>query len=152
MESTMEISIADTSILAPGALLVLWSMVVLFWTIATRLPAFAKIGLKLSNAEPGSRYQDIESQLPARVNWKSHNFTHLMEQPTLFYAVIIILAAVGEGAGINVTLAWAYVALRILHSLWQALINTIPVRVALFALSSLCLFTLAINSVRATLL
>jgi hypothetical protein len=75
-----------------------------------------------------------------------------MEQPTLFYAVVMILALVGQGDGLNAQLAWGYVVIRILHSLWQGLVNTIPVRFGLFILSTLCLMALAINAVRATLL
>lgn len=83
--------------------------------------------------------------------WKSHNYTHLMEQPTLFYATVVILALTGQGGGLNLSLAWAYVGLRVAHSLWQALVNTIPVRFGLFLASTLCLLVLAVNAVRATL-
>jgi hypothetical protein len=138
-------------ILAPAAVLVLWSLIVLLWMTATRFPAFAKVGLTMSNAEPGSRYVDVEPMLPAKVNWKSHNYTHLMEQPTLFYAVVAVLALAGEGSGINVTLAWAYVGIRVVHSIWQSTVNIISVRVALFTVSTLVLWGLAINAVRATL-
>ena len=141
----------ETAILAPAAVLILWSMVMLLWVVSTRFPAFAKAGMDVFKAEPGSRYQDVEASLPATVNWKSHNYTHLMEQPTLFYAVIGVLVLSGGGVGINVALAWAYVMLRVCHSLWQALINTIPVRVGLFTLSSFCLLGLAVNAVRGTL-
>jgi hypothetical protein len=139
-------------ILAPAAVLVLWSLVVLLWMTATRFPAFARAGLTMGNAEPGSRYVDVETVMPAKVNWKSHNYTHLMEQPTIFYAAVAILALAGEGIGINVGFAWAYVAIRVVHSVWQATVNIIPVRVTLFTLSTLCLWVLAINAVRATLL
>jgi hypothetical protein len=138
-------------ILAPAAILVLWSLIVLFWVIGTRITAFKKAGLDVSVAEPGARYQDVESEMPASVNWKSHNYTHLMEQPTIFYATVAILALAGEGVGINVTLAWAYVALRVLHSLWQTTVNTVPVRIGLFIISTICLSAMAINAVRATL-
>lgn len=138
-------------ILAPAAVLVLWSMIMLVWMAGTRLPAMSKIGMDLSKAAPGGRGVDIDPNVPPTVAWKSHNYAHLMEQPTLFYAVVGILALAGAGTGINVTLAWGYVALRIVHSLWQALVNTIPLRFALFLLSSICLFALAINAVRATL-
>ena len=138
-------------ILAPAAVLVLWSLFVLLWMTATRFPAFAKAGLKLSEAEPGSRYVDVEPSMPAKVNWKSHNYTHLMEQPTIFYAAVVILALAGEGSGINASLAWAYVGLRVVHSLWQGIVNIISVRVTLFTLSTLCLWVLAVNAVRATL-
>jgi hypothetical protein len=138
-------------ILAPASVLVLWSLVVLLWVTATRFPAFAKVGLTIGEAKPGSRYADVESMMPEKVNWKSHNYTHLMEQPTIFYAAVAILALAGEGAGINASLAWAYVAIRVVHSIWQGTVNIISVRVTLFTLSTLCLWVLAINAVRATL-
>ena len=138
-------------ILAPPAVLILWSLVMLLWMSATRFPAFAKLGLKVSEAERGSRYVDVEGMVPAKVNWKSHNYTHLMEQPTIFYAAVVILALAGEGSGINLTFAWAYVAIRVVHSIWQATVNIILIRVTLFTVSTLCLWVLAINAVRATL-
>ena len=142
----------DSPILAPAATLILWSMVVLLWMVSTRFLAFTKAGLDVREADPGIRYQEIEIQLPAKVNWKSHNYTHLMEQPTIFYATVGVLTLAGEGNGINVTLAWIYVGLRVVHSLWQIFVNTIPTRIALFTLSSFFLMALAINAVRATLL
>ena len=138
-------------ILAPAAVLILWSILMLFWVIITRFSAFSKAGINLAKSPAGTRYQEVESSLPNEVNWKSHNYTHLMEQPTLFYGVVAVLAISGAGVGINVTLAWLYVALRILHSLWQAKVNTLPVRIALFAISTTVLFVLAVNAVRATL-
>jgi hypothetical protein len=138
-------------ILAPAAVLVLWSLVMLLWVTATRFPAFTRAGITVGTAEPGSRYADVESMMPAKVNWKSHNYTHLMEQPTIFYAVVAVLALAGEGAGINATMAWAYVGLRVVHSVWQSTVNIISVRITLFTLSTLCLWVLAINAVRATL-
>lgn len=141
----------NSPILAPAAVLILWSMVILVWMAGTRLPAMSKIGMDLSKAPPGGRGVDIDPNVPPTVAWKSHNYAHLMEQPTLFYATVGILALAGAGAGLNTTLAWAYVGLRILHSLWQVLVNTIPIRFGLFLLSSICLFALAINAARATL-
>jgi hypothetical protein len=138
-------------ILAPAAVLVLWSLIMLLWMAATRFPAMAKSGMDLSKSPPGGRGQDLDAVLPANVNWKSHNYAHLMEQPTLFYAVVAILAIAGAGAGVNAQLAWAYVIIRIAHSLWQSLVNTIPVRFSLFLVSTGCLLVLAINAVRATI-
>ena len=138
-------------ILAPAAVLVLWSVVMLYWMAGTRLPAMAKLGNDLKNAKRGGRGQDLEGRVPDSVSWKSHNYTHLMEQPTLFYAVVAILALAGAGDGLNAQLAWGYAGLRIAHSLWQSLVNTIPVRFTLFLASSLCLTVLAINAVRVTL-
>ena len=89
------------------------------------------------------------SSLPANVRWKADNYNHLMEQPTVFYAVALSLAVLGAGGGTNALLAWAYVASRVVHSLLQATINKIEVRFAIFFLSSLILIALTINAVRA---
>lgn len=140
----------NAPILAPAAILILWSLIMLIWLGATRLPALSKAGLDLSGA--GGRGQDIDPQLPPSVAWKSHNYAHLMEQPTLFYAVVVLLTLVGQGDGLNAQLAWAYVGIRIAHSLWQALVNTVPIRFGLFILSTISLFALSINLVIATLL
>ena len=141
----------QAQILAPAAVLVLWSLIMLFWVAGTRFPAMAKAGIDVANSKPGGRGQDLEAVLDPSVNWKSHNYSHLMEQPTLFYATVAILAIMGAGA-IDVLLAWAYVAIRIVHSLWQATVNRIPVRFALFTLATMCMLVLAVRAVMATLL
>ena len=140
----------QAQILAPAAVLIAWSLVMLTWMAATRLPAMKRAGGGLGNAKPGGRGQDLEGVLDDRVNWKAHNYAHLMEQPTLFYAASLILAVMGAGA-VDVLLAWGYVALRIVHSLWQATVNTIPVRFTLFMFSTILLAALAVRVVALTL-
>ena len=139
------------SILAPAAVLVLWSLVVLAWVTATRFPAFAKAGIDVANTPRGARYADVEKDMPAKVNWVSHNYTHLMEQPTLFYAAVAILAIAGDTSAVSLYAAWGYALIRIVHSLWQGLVNIVKVRIILFTASTICLWVLAINGVRATL-
>ena len=141
----------QAQILAPAAVLVLWSLVMLVWTAATRLPPLFKQPGGMGAAKPGGRGQDLEGVLPDKINWKSHNYTHLMEQPTIFYPTIVILALMGPNAG-DVAIAWGYVALRIVHSVWQATVNTIPVRFSLFILSTICLLLLAIHAFELTAL
>jgi hypothetical protein len=142
----------NSPILAPAAVLVLWSLIMLFWMAGARFPAIAKAGMDVKAVPPGGRGQDLDAVLPPSVNWKSHNYTHLMEQPTIFYATVAILALSGAGDGLNLTLAWAYTGLRVAHSIWQATVNTIiPVRFGLFLLSTICLFIMAVNAVRITL-
>jgi len=140
----------QAQILAPAAVLVLWSIVMLFWMAGTRLPAIAKRG-GLGAAKPGGRGQDLEGVIPDQINWKSHNYTHLMEQPTLFYATVAILAIMGPVEH-DVLFAWCYVVIRILHSLWQATVNKVSVRFGLFMLSTLCLLMLALHAAKLTLL
>lgn len=137
-------------ILGPAATLILWSLVVLAWLALTRFPAFARAGVDLKNSPRGARYSDVEQDMPANVNWVSHNYTHLLEQPTIFYAVVAVLAIAGDTSTINLNAAWGYAIVRILHSLWQVFVNIVMVRVVLFLLSTLCLWVLAVNAVRLT--
>lgn len=135
--------------LAPAAVLVAWSIVILFWMAFTRLPALGKAG-GLGNAKPGGRGQDLEGVLPDRINWKSHNYAHLMEQPTLFYAVSVIIALTGAGA-LDVVFAWIYVGLRIVHSIRQVTVNVVKVRFLLFLASTAALIYLAYRALALTL-
>ena len=141
----------QAQMLAPAAVLVLWTLIMLTWVAATRFSAMAKAGVDLKTAPPGGRGVNLDGVLPESVQWKSHNYTHLVEQPTVFYATVVILTIMGAGA-LDVLLAWAYVALRIVHSLWQATVNRIPVRFSLFLLATACLLVLAVRAVMATLL
>jgi len=139
----------QAQMLAPAAVLVVWSIIMLIWMAATRFPAIAKAGDILKDSKPGGRGQDLEGVIPDKVNWKAHNYAHLMEQPTIFYAASVIVAIMGAGA-VDVLLAWIYVALRIVHSLYQALINKVKVRLAIFVLSTIVLNILGIRAVIAT--
>lgn len=141
----------QAQMLAPAAVLVFWSLVMLFWTAGTRFPALAKSGIDLKEAKRGGRGQDLEGVLPEAVQWKSHNYTHLMEQPTIFYPTVVILAIMGAGP-LDVALAWAYVFVRIVHSIWQATVNVVSVRFMLFIISTVCLLALSVRAVLATLL
>lgn len=140
----------QAQMLAPAAVLIAWSLVMMAWMAATRLPAMkAKMG-GVGKAKPGGRGQDLEGVLDDRVNWKAHNYAHLMEQPTLFYAASLIIALLGAAAG-DVLAAWIYVALRVVHSIWQATVNVVSVRFLLFLASSIALIWLAVRALSLTL-
>ena len=134
----------SANLLAPALALVLWSLIMLIWMMALRLPALSKLSLSKEQSR-GGRGSDLDRILPREINWPAHNYIHLMEQPTLFYATVLAMAILGQGTALNVGLAWAYVAIRVVHSVWQAQVNTIPVRAGLFLLSSLLLAALATN-------
>jgi len=133
-------------IVAPVVALAVWTHVMWLWMYVTRIPAITRSKMVLDpNAPRGAQM----ATLPANVRWKADNYNHLFEQPTVFYAVALALAVLGQGSGINATLAWIYVAARVVHSLVQATINKIEVRFAVFALSSLILIALTVNAARA---
>jgi hypothetical protein len=128
-------------ILGPVVALLAWTMVMWVWMYATRIPAMLKAGID-AKGMVGSTGASLRAQLPEQVSWKADNYNHLHEAPTLFYAVAIVLAIIGQGDGLSATLAWAYVAFRIAHSVVQATWNKVTVRFALFAASSLTLMAL----------
>jgi hypothetical protein len=130
-------------ILTPVIALVLWSLVMCAWLYATRIPAIK--GRKIAY-DPHRPAEEFHAQLPAEVRWKADNYNNLMEQPTLFYAVALTLAALGADAGLNTALAWLYVTLRVAHSLVQATINIVMLRFILFMAATLVLLVLSIRA------
>ena len=133
------------AILQPVVALAAWTMAMWFWMYATRIPALgaAKVDLDAMVRDPETSLDDV---LPVGVQWKAHDYNHLHEAPTVFYAITITLAVIGQGDGLNAQLGWAYVALRVIHSIIQATINKVKVRFALFAMSSLVLITLVVRA------
>ncbi|MEO7365047.1 MAG: MAPEG family protein, partial [Sphingomicrobium sp.] len=89
---------------------------------------------------------DLDGRIDPKAQWKSHNYNHLMEQPTLFYAIAVTLALMEMGGGINYWLAWGYVAFRVIHSIVQCTVNIVAIRFPLFALASLCLLGLTTHA------
>ena len=136
----------QADILQPLAVLAGWTMVMWIWMYATRIPAINKLPKPTeAGADQGWTGAMLEGLIPREIQWKAHNYNHLHEAPTVFYAVALALAMIGQGDGLNATIAWAYVALRIVHSIFQATVNTVMPRFALFALSSLCLMALTLH-------
>lgn len=133
----------NIAILGPVVALVAWTMVMWIWMYATRIPAINAANMQL---DPNAPTGEQMAQLPAKVRWKADNYNHLLEQPTIFYALAISLALMGQGDGANLYLAWAYVLLRVCHSLLQALVNKIEFRFMLFLLSNIPLFVLMFNA------
>lgn len=132
----------EHGMIAPVVALVIWSLVMLIWLYATRIPAMSKAKLK-----PGvATKADIDALPVANV---AQNYNHLMEQPTIFYALCFALQLLDQANDINIGLAWLYVAIRIVHSLMQATMNVIIIRFSIFMLGSLVLMALALHAAMA---
>jgi hypothetical protein len=135
-----------SQILAPVVALVAWTLVMMLWMYAVRFPALARKGISLKG-RVGSKGGDLDGVVEPQVQWKAHNHNHLMEQPTLFYAISIAIALEGGGdIWVNVWLAWAYVAFRVLHSLIQATVNVVRWRFLTYAAASFCLLGLTVHA------
>ena len=130
-------------LLAPIVALVAWSLVMYIWMYVARIGAMRRQGISAKGMR-GTR--GLDGIIPDEANWKAHNYAHLMEQPTIFYAIVIALILMGFDHPINVYLAWAYVGLRVVHSLIQATVNIVAYRFLVFTLSSLCLIGLTTHA------
>lgn len=132
-----------TSMLTPILALIVWTFVLWFWMYFTRIPAMQAAGIDAKRIK-GKNELDA---LPVRVKQIADNYNHLHEQPTIFYALALYTHLAGTGDALNEGLAWAYVGLRIMHSLIQCTTNFVPVRFAVFVLASLALMTIAARNV-----
>jgi hypothetical protein len=136
----------NSPILQPVTILALWSLVIWLWMYATRIPALMRNPDYDTTGSVGGTGVDLRSVIPANVQWKADNYNHLMEQPTVFYALAITLALLGAGGGLNATLAWLYVGCRIAHSLVQILVNRVVVRFALHVIGTIPLIMLGVHA------
>jgi hypothetical protein len=135
-------------ILVPIVALVAWTLLIMIWMIVTRFAAMRRKGISLKGRVGGRGGTQLEGVVEDQVMWKAHNYMHLVEQPTLFYAIALVLAIGHAGGGYSAMLAWAYVLFRILHSLVQTTVNVVAYRFLLFMLSSLALVGLVAQAVR----
>jgi hypothetical protein len=135
------------SLLTPVLALIVWTLIIWLWMYATRIPAMtsAKIDPQAA-AHPGSL--DV---LPSRVRGVADNYNHLMEQPTIFYAMVFYIVLSGHTDMVHIYLAWAYVGLRVLHSLIQNTVNVVNLRFMVFGLSTFALMAMAAREVLAAL-
>jgi len=124
------------SIFAPVSALAIWTAIVVFLTGFVRIRAF-----RLGEA-PG---------VPADVTVVNRNLMNLLEMPVLFYVVCIAFYVTRHVDHGLVTLAWLFVALRVLHSLIHLTTNRVLHRLTAFALSNVVLLTMWIRFVRRVL-
>lgn len=139
------ISLDDSARSILGAILAmgLLTLVMFLWMYATRLPAFARAKLDPQEAmHPGTYHERI----PSEVRRVADNYNHLFEAPTLFYAIALAIVLLGLADPVHAACAWAYVGLRVAHSLVQATINRVVVRFLLFALSWGALGTMIVRA------
>lgn len=138
----------NTDLLSPVIALIAWSMVMWVWLYVTRVPAIIAANMTLDPNQPNGQQMAL---LPPKVRWKADNYNHLMEQPTIFYALVISLALLADNTLFTLLMAWSYVILRVVHSLYQALVNRIEIRFGLFMLSNIPLLGLTFQAIKAVL-
>jgi len=137
---------ALTNMMAPVLALVVWTLVILVWLYARRIPAMRKAGIDPARIKGSESYASLPPMDPKAV-WVADNYNHLHEQPVIFYALCVYTHLAGQPDDLNVGLAWLYVAIRIVHSLIQVTTNFVPLRFVVFNIGSLVLMILAVRNV-----
>ena len=133
------------SILMPVLALIVLSLLVWIWMYVTRIPAMNAAKIDPQDAAfPGSL-----NVLPPSVRGVADNYNHLMEQPTIFYALVFYIYLTGHPDQLYICLAWSYVALRVVHTLIQCTINKVMWRFAAFSLSTLVLMAMTVRALMA---
>ena len=112
--------------------------------LVSRLPPIIKYWGNLQFAEHSA---DLRPQLPRHLRLITENYNHVFEQPTLFFATCAYIYMTGQPDALNVGLAWAYVGMRMLHTITQMTLNNVTLRVSFFATSSVCLIAMIIGEV-----
>lgn len=128
--------------LLPVLALILWTLFMWLWMYATRIPAMNKAGIEPDEARHPGTYVD---RMPSNVRAVADNYNHLHEQPTVFYALMFFAALTGGADQIALYMAWAYVGIRVLHSLVQVLTAKVAPRFLVFALGTFALMALAVK-------
>ena len=135
-------AIPDPEILYPVLALISWTFVMWVWMYATRIPAIQRADIDFDELSRTG----APLEMPAKVARVADNYNHLHEQPTIFYALAISAALLGAVDDFQVVLAWAYVGLRVVHSMIQATSNPIFIRFVVFAITSVVLFVLLLRT------
>jgi len=130
--------------LSPVLGLVIWTLIVWVILYARRLPMLKGADLSADSAK--SPDGSWKSQLPLKIQAPAHNYNHLMEQPTIFYALMFFLFLAEKSSAAALFLAWSYVALRIVHSLIQINAGAIMMRFTVFSLSTFCLMGMIVTA------
>ncbi|MEL7046867.1 MAG: MAPEG family protein [Pseudomonadota bacterium] len=134
------------AIILPVLAMALLSFVMFLWMLATRMQAMTALQL---GAQAAQDTIALRQQLPHKSNQVANNYNHLFEQPVVFYALCLSIAALDYADTFFVTCAWIYVGLRVCHSLVQAIVDIVPLRFLFFGSAWLLL---AVMTIRACLI
>ena len=112
----------------------------IFAMLALTLAVMLRMGLARYRAVVGReidhRYFEVyQGEEPKHLRVLSRHFSNLVEIPPLFYIACIIAFVTDQQEGLVLGLAWAYVALRFLHTFIHLGKNVVALRFRVFVLS-----------------
>lgn len=128
--------------LAPVLALIVWTLLIWILLYLRRIPAMK--AHKISPDSAKSPSGDWKAKMPLKAEAPAHNYNHLLEQPTIFYALMFYLVLTAQMSQLLHYLAWGYVGLRVVHSFVQANAGPVIVRFAVFTISTLVLMAMVV--------
>ena len=129
--------------LTPVLALILWTFIMWVLMYKRRIPAMQAITKNIQDFIDDPK---LGEKIPAKARWAADNYNHLHEGPVLFYALMFYLSLSGQGDELNLMIAWAYVAVRVIHSIVQVTSNKVMARFSLFVLSTILLIVMAVRA------
>ena len=127
----------NLDILHPVFALAGWTFLVLL------LIPFARVrSVRRREISPNDFKYGESSAVPPDVAIPNRNYMNLLELPMLFYVVCVLLYLTAGTTRMALFLAWAYVALRVVHSLIHLSYNHVLHRLGAFTLSNAALVSL----------
>lgn len=127
--------------LTPVLALIVWTFVMWVVMYSRRIPAMRKLN---KDTQAFIRNPKLKEELPDKTRWAIDNYNHLHEQPVLFYALMGYLYMTEHTTPFFLGLAWAYVGIRIVHSIVQVTANHVLLRFFLFGIGSICLMAMTL--------
>ncbi len=128
-------------ILQPVLAMVLLHAVVFVCMISTRARAMSQTGVDMEDAKHVVALQ----QLPNPARQIADNYNHLFEVPTVFYALIFYIWAMGHADSIHVYCAWGFFGSRVLHSIVQFTFNRVSIRFPVFLIGWVLIMVMAVR-------
>jgi hypothetical protein len=80
---------------------------------------------------------------PLHVARITRNLANQFELPAIFYALVVLLIALGRVTWVDVAAAWVFVAGRVAHTLVQTLTDNVPLRGQVFTINFLAVVVIA---------
>jgi len=125
-----------TAILWPMLAHIVWVFLLYAWLTVARTRAVGRGEIDPSVFVLGRE----EPPAIARI---TRNLANQFELPVLFYALVVLLAALGKVTLFDIIAAWVFVAGRVIHTLVQTLTDNVRLRGQVFMINFLGVVTLA---------
>jgi hypothetical protein len=127
----------NPAILYPMFALAAWTLVILLLIPLARARSARRREIVIDDFKYGE-----SPAVPPAVSIPNRNYMNLLELPMLFYVVCIVLYLTAGSSTTTTALAWAFVALRVVHSLIHLTYNRVVHRLTAFTASNVALVML----------